>query len=143
MTLTIQKTKARHPQTNGIVERFHKTVLEEFYNVAFRKKIFDSVEELQKDLDNYLYKFNYNRTHQGKMCCGRTPWETFHAGQEIVKSKTINQTLRDRQDPDLEKREDFPMAKQLPQAFMDNGHIHPEGAEAGCGGLAIQQPGWA
>ena len=32
------KTKARHPQTNGIVERFHKTILNEFYQVAFRKK---------------------------------------------------------------------------------------------------------
>ena len=84
------KTKARHPQTNGIVERFHKTVLDEFYNVAFRKKIFDTIEELQQDLDRYLDKFNFERTHQGKMCCGRTPWETFEAGLEIVKSKTVN-----------------------------------------------------
>lgn len=84
------KTKARHPQTNGIVERFHRTILEEFYNVAFRKKIYDSLEQLQEDLDKYLNKYNYERTHQGKMCCGRTPWQTFLAGKEIVKNKIIN-----------------------------------------------------
>lgn len=85
------KTKTRHPQTNGIVERFHRTLLEEFYNVVFRKKIFDSLEELQADLDKFIHKFNYDRTHQGKMCCGRTPWETFLAGKEIVRNKIFNQ----------------------------------------------------
>jgi len=33
------KTKANHPQTNGICERFHKTILQEFYQVAFRRKM--------------------------------------------------------------------------------------------------------
>ena len=84
------RTKTRHPQTNGIVERFHRTVLEEFYNVAFRKRIYGSLGELQNDLDRYLGKFNKERTHQGKMCCGRTPWDTFLAGKEIVKIKTLN-----------------------------------------------------
>ena len=46
------KTKARSPRTNGICERFHRTILNEFYQVAFRKKIYESLEELQKDLDN-------------------------------------------------------------------------------------------
>ena len=58
--------------------------------MAFRKKIYDSLEGLQEDLDGYLRKYNFERTHQGKMCCGRTPWETFKAGKEIVKSKTID-----------------------------------------------------
>ena len=62
------RTKGRHPQSNGIVERFHKTILEEFCNVAFRKKIYDSPEVLQEDLDRYLRKYNFERTHQGKMC---------------------------------------------------------------------------
>ncbi len=48
------KTKARSPQINGICERFHKTVLQEFYQVAFRKKIFDNLAELQADLDKWL-----------------------------------------------------------------------------------------
>lgn len=84
------KTKARHPQTNGIVERFHKTILNEFYNTAFRKKIYNTLDDLQIDLDRYLEKYNYERTHQGKMCCGRTPWETFLAGKEIVRQKVID-----------------------------------------------------
>jgi transposase InsO family protein len=84
------KTKAKHPQTNGIVERFHKTILNEFYQVAFRKKIYDSLESLQIDLDNWVEHYNKERTHQGKMCYGRTPWQTFLDGKEIVKEKMIN-----------------------------------------------------
>ncbi len=70
------KTKVRHPQTNGICERFHKTILQELYQVAFRRKIYSSIEELQVDVDNWLLDYNNDRTHQGKMCCGRTPMQT-------------------------------------------------------------------
>src|SRR5512145_649196 len=76
------KTKARHPQTNGICERFHKTVLQEFYQVTFRRKIYQSIEELQADLDEWLAYYNNDRTHQGKMCCGRTPMQTLIDGKE-------------------------------------------------------------
>ena len=74
------KTKVKSPQTNGICERFHRTVLEEFYQVTFRKKIYQSLEELQNDLDEWLRRYNEERTHQGKMCCGRTPLQTFLDG---------------------------------------------------------------
>lgn len=86
------KTKAYHPQTNGICERFHKTILQEFYQVAFRKKIYVSLDELQKDLDDWLAYYNNERTHQGKMCCGRTPIETFFEGKKIWQEKvdTLN-----------------------------------------------------
>lgn len=84
------KTKARHPQTNGICERFHKSILQEFYQVAFRKKIYTNIEGLQEDLDIWLHDYNTQRTHQGKMCCGRTPLETFKAGQSISKEKDLN-----------------------------------------------------
>ncbi|HAT1770572.1 TPA: IS481 family transposase, partial [Legionella pneumophila] len=70
------KTKANSPQTNGICERFHKTILQEFYQVTFRKKIYESIDELQKDLDEWMDYYNNQRTHQGKMCCGRTPMQT-------------------------------------------------------------------
>lgn len=83
------KTKVRHPQTNGICERFHKTILQEFYQVAFRKKIYASLEDLQADLDAWLLKYNEQRTHQGKMCCGRTPLETFQDGMRIFRQKQI------------------------------------------------------
>ena len=64
------KTKARHPQTNGICERFHKTILNEFYQITFRKKVYTDLTELQKDLDVWIDEYNNKRTHQGKMCCG-------------------------------------------------------------------------
>jgi len=81
------KTKARHPQTNGICERFHKTVLHEFYQVAFRRKLYHSLEELQADLDIWLEHYNTERTHQGKMCCGRTPMHTLLDGRQLWMEK--------------------------------------------------------
>ena len=84
------KTKVKHPQTNGICERFHKTILQEFYQITFRKKIYQSINELQVDLYEWLHHYNTQRTHQGKMCCGRTPFETMIEGKEIWKEKFVN-----------------------------------------------------
>jgi len=83
------KTKARHPQTNGICERFHKTILNEFYQITFRKKIYNNIDELQIELDNWIQEYNLNRTHQGKMCCGRTPMQTFLDGISKWREKDI------------------------------------------------------
>ena len=85
------RTKVKSPQTNGICERFHKTVLQEFYQIAFRKKVYDTIEQLQEDLDKWTIHYNTERTHQGKMCCGRTPFETMIEGKEIWKEKFVNQ----------------------------------------------------
>ena len=84
------RTKAQSPQTNGICERFHKTILNEFYAVAFRKKIYATLEELQVDLDAWIASYNDERTHQGKMCCGRTPMATFEDGKRICREKSIS-----------------------------------------------------
>lgn len=84
------KTKTQSPQTNGICERFHKTILQEFYQVTLRKKIYDNVELLQKDLDEWLLYYNNERTHQGKMCCGRTPIDTLVDGKRIWREKCFN-----------------------------------------------------
>ena len=83
------RTKAQSPQTNGICERFHKTILNEFYQVAFRKKIYTTLESIQEDLDAWIDSYNHERTHQGKMCCGRTPMATFEDGKRICREKTI------------------------------------------------------
>jgi len=83
------KTKVRSPQTNGICERFHKTILQDFYQVTFRKKIYRDIETLQADLDDWLFKYNHERTHQGKMCCGRTPMETLEDGKNIWQEKFV------------------------------------------------------
>ena len=85
------KTKAMSPQTNGICERFHKTILNEFYQVTFRKKLYSSMEELQKDLDEWMNTYNNDRTHQGKICCGRTPIETLLDGKRIWAEKNLAQ----------------------------------------------------
>ena len=84
------KTKVKSPQTNGICERFHKTVLQEFYQVTFRKKLYENMDDLQADLDDWLVYYNNERTHQGKMCCGRTPIETLADGKQIWQGKMLN-----------------------------------------------------
>lgn len=85
------KTKAMSPQTNGICERFHKTILQEFYQVTFRKKLYVDMDTLQKDLDDWLDYYNNERTHQGKVCNGRTPMETLLSGKLIWDGKNLNQ----------------------------------------------------
>lgn len=85
------KTKVKHPQTNGICERFHKTILQEFYQVTFRKRVYQSIDQLQADLDVWLEHYNKDRTHQGKMCCGRTPFDTMIEGKKIWKEKFVDQ----------------------------------------------------
>lgn len=85
------KTKAQSPQTNGICERFHKTILQEFYQITFRKKLYTGLDELQKDLDEWIKYYNNERTHQGKMCCGRTPMETLLDGKRVWAEKNLAQ----------------------------------------------------
>lgn len=84
------KTKARSPQTNGICERFHKTILNEFYKVALRKKMYHTIEELQEDLDDWINDYNTNRTHQGKYCYGKTPYQTLLDSKELAKEKYLD-----------------------------------------------------
>lgn len=84
------KTKARHPQTNGICERFHRTIKEEFYDIAFRKKIYRSLEELQADLDEWMTFYNAERPHSGKHCGGRTPNQTFSDTKHLADEKMID-----------------------------------------------------
>lgn len=91
------KTKARHPQTNGCTERFNQTLLDEFYQVAFRKKVYTTLEEIQADLDEFLQKYNTRRTNQGKHCNGRTPMDTFTEGLDLCRSY-----LHYREEVDLE-----------------------------------------
>ena len=83
------RTKAKNPQTNGIVERFHRTVLDEFYRVAFRKRIYSSIAELQVDLDAWIRSYNEERPHQGRWCFGKTPMQTFLDAVPIARDKMI------------------------------------------------------
>ncbi len=83
------RTKTKNPQTNGIVERFQKTVLHEFYQVAFRKKICHDIGELQRDLDGWLAEYNEARPHQGRWCYGKTPMQTVMASLPLAHDKLL------------------------------------------------------
>ena len=77
------KTKARHPQTNGCTERLNQIIQDEFYKVAFRRKVYKTLEEIQTDLDEFMRYFNQERTNQGKYCQGRTPRQAFNDNLEL------------------------------------------------------------
>lgn len=87
------KTKVRSPQTNGICERFHRTMKQEFYDIAFRKKIYNSLEELQIDVEEWLKKYNIFRPHSGKYCYGKTPMQTFLDAKHIALEKNIGNIM--------------------------------------------------
>jgi len=91
------KTKARSPQTNGICERFHKTLLNEFYQLAFRRKLYNSIEELQVDLDIWISEYNTQRPHSGKYCYGKTPMQTFLDTLTLAKEKMIQYNMTQNQ----------------------------------------------
>ena len=83
------RTKTKSPQTNGICERFHRTVLDEFYRVVFRKKLYRTIDELQADLDLWIAEYNEHRSHQGRWCYGKTPMQTFLDALPLAKEKIM------------------------------------------------------
>ena len=85
------KTQVRRPQSNGICERFHRTIQEEFYAQAFRRKTYRTLDELQFDLDQWIFFYNNERTHSGKYCYGKTPCKTFDDSIKLAKDKIIDQ----------------------------------------------------
>src|SRR6201996_6575805 len=84
------RTRAKSPQTNGICERFHRTMQDEFYSVAFRKKLYSSLEQLQNDLDAWLEEYNQRRPHSGKYCFGKTPVQTFLDSRQLAHDKQLD-----------------------------------------------------
>jgi hypothetical protein len=85
------RTKAKHPQTNGICERFHQTIQNEFYAIAFRKKVFNTIEELQENADKWINEYNSDRTHTRKYCFGKTPLQTFLESKHLAKEKMLDE----------------------------------------------------
>lgn len=83
------RTKVKSPQTNGICERFHRTMLNEFYRIAFRKKLYERLEELQHDVDAWVAEYNELRPHQGRWCYGKTPLQTFVDSIPLAKEKRL------------------------------------------------------
>ncbi len=89
------KTQVKHPQSNGICERLHRTMQEEFYAVAFRKKLYESLDDLQKDLDEWMNYYNNERTHSGRYCYGKTPMQTFIDSKELAWEKHLDVPLEE------------------------------------------------
>ena len=84
-----QRGRRNHHPDNGICERFHRTVLDEFSRVAFRKKIYRTIDELQTDLDAWVVEYNERRPHQGRWCFGKTPMQTFLDALPLAKEKIM------------------------------------------------------
>jgi transposase InsO family protein len=84
------RTKAYSPQTNGICERFHRTMKDEFYSIAFRKRIYQTLEQLQTDADEWIREYNEVRLHSGKYCFGKTPMQTFLDSKHLSDEKQLD-----------------------------------------------------
>jgi hypothetical protein len=87
-------TKARSAQANAIRERFHKCLLQDFYQVALCKKTYHTLDELQADLDTWLQQYNELRPHTGQYCFGKTPMQTFLDSLPLAKERLLDQTIR-------------------------------------------------
>jgi transposase InsO family protein len=82
-----RRTKVRRPQTNGFVERFDRTVLDEFFREPFRSKYYRWVEALQRDLDKWVKRYNYERAHQGYRNTGKRPIDTITQFLRLVRKQ--------------------------------------------------------
>ncbi len=80
-------TKVRLSQSNGFVERLHRSLLDEHFRVMGRTKFYESVAEMQDDLDAYLETYNTKRPHQDRNMKGRTPISVFMDGLSKPKNK--------------------------------------------------------
>ncbi|MGH8730002.1 MAG: IS481 family transposase, partial [Burkholderiales bacterium] len=84
------RTRTKSPQTNGICERFHQTIQNEFYASAFRRKLYHTLDELQSDVDAWMETYNAERTHSGKYCYGKTPLQTFIESAKLAYDKQLD-----------------------------------------------------
>lgn len=75
------KIKPRSPKSNGMVERFNRTLLEEFHQIVMIKKVYTSLVQLQEDLDKFIYYYNFKRTNQGYRLKGKIPYQKFLDGK--------------------------------------------------------------
>jgi hypothetical protein len=85
------KTQVRHPQTNGICERLHRTMQDEFYAITFRKNLYENLEQLPLDLDKWIAFYNNERPHSGRYCYGKTPMGTFNESITLAKQKLLSE----------------------------------------------------
>ena len=77
-------TKVRRPQSNGFIERLHRTLLDEHFRIKGRTTWYESVEQMLTDLDSYLVHYNTQRPHQDRMMEGQTPYRMFKKGLKLI-----------------------------------------------------------
>ena len=82
-----RRTKVRRPQTNGFVERFNRTVLDEFFRLTFRKTFYAAIDPLQANLDTWLHSYNYDRPHQGYRNLGKRPFDRIDNYRKLSNEK--------------------------------------------------------
>ena len=87
------RTKTQSPQTNGICERFHQTIQNEFYASAFRRKLYTSLNQLQTDVDQWVRSYNEERPHSAKHCFGKRPWQTSQDSKAVALDKQLDRTM--------------------------------------------------
>ncbi len=87
--LAYRTTRVRRPQSNGILERFHRTLLDEHFWVEGRRTWFETIEEMQAVLDDYLEGYNTKRPHQGRGMNGRTPIRAVTEGMPKTSNKEV------------------------------------------------------
>jgi len=90
-----RKTKVGHPQTNGFVERFNKTALDEFFRITFREKFYESVQSLQEDFDTWLLHYNTERPHRGYRNMGKRPVDTLNQYLEKMEAEMKDAVKRE------------------------------------------------
>lgn len=73
------------PMMNGYCERFQRTIFEEFYQPVFRKKFFKNLQELQRDLEQYLTYYNFDRAHFGLLKTGSKPIDVFKSKRAVLR----------------------------------------------------------
>ncbi|QPJ63853.1 MAG: transposase [Candidatus Nitronauta litoralis] len=91
------RIKVRHPQTNGSTENINQTLQKGFYKVAFRKKLYQSIEAIQKDMDDFMRYYNNQRTNQGKHCQNRTLMQTFLDGRSLYPQYMFENNVEENQ----------------------------------------------
>jgi transposase InsO family protein len=75
--------KAGRPNSNGCVERFQLTILEECWRPAFARSLVPKITALERDLEEYLAYYNFDRAHSGRLTRGRVPGEIVYGARKM------------------------------------------------------------
>jgi transposase len=77
------RIKSGRPQTNGHVERLHRTILEECWRPAFARFLQVRYRGLKRELETYTAYYNHERAHTGRLTAGQCPAELVYGAQKM------------------------------------------------------------